>query len=66
MKNYNLYDWFVHQCETASFRANEKEEKERAQRIILSSFVKKIADIAMEDGLETLLMLSKEIENGTK
>lgn len=67
MKDYNLYEWFVDQCDSASSRAIEDKEKERAQRLILSSFVKKIADIAMEDGFESLLMLSKEIEgNGTQ
>jgi hypothetical protein len=67
MKDYKLYEWFVDQCDSASSKVTKDEEKERAQRLILSSFVKKISDIAMEDGYETLLMLSKEIEgNGSK
>lgn len=58
----SLYEWFCHQCDTASSQVKTDEDRERAQKLILSSFVKKIADIAMNDGLESLLMLSKEIE----
>ena len=61
MKDYEIYDWFCHQCDVDV----KEEDRERAQRLVLSSLVKKITDIAMEDGIESLLMLSKEIENGT-
>lgn len=61
MKN-SLYEWFCDQCNTASSQIINDEDRERAQRLILSSLVKKIADIAMNDGLDSLLMLSKEIE----
>jgi len=62
MKDYKIYDWFCHQCDVDV----KEEDRERAQRLVLSSLVKKITDIAMEDGVDSLLMLSKEIENGTK
>ena len=62
MKDYEIYDWFCHQCDVDV----KEEDRERAQRLVLSSLVKKITDIAMEDGVDSLLMLSKEIENGTK
>lgn len=58
----DLYEWFCSQCNTASAQIKNDEDRERAQKLILSSFVKKIADIAMNDGLDSLLMLSKEIE----
>jgi hypothetical protein len=61
--NYNLYEWFCDQCNSASNQIKTDEDRERAQKLILSSFVKKISDIAMNDGLETLLLLSKEIED---
>lgn len=61
-KDYEIYDWFCKQCEVEV----KEEDRERAQRLVLSSLVKKITDIAMNDGLDSLLMLSKEIENGTK
>jgi hypothetical protein len=59
----DLYKWFCDQCDTASKQIKADEDRERAQKLILSSFVKKIADIAMNDGLDSLLMLSKEIES---
>jgi len=59
----DLYEWFCSQCNTASNQIKSDEDRERAQKLILSSFVKKIADIAMNDGLDSLLMLSKEIES---
>lgn len=62
MKDYEIYDWFCKQCNVDV----KEEDRERAQRLVLSSLVKKITDIAMEDGVDSLLMLSKEIENGTK
>lgn len=62
MKDYEIYDWFCNQCDVDV----KEEDRERAQRLVLSSLVKKITDIAMEDGVDSLLMLSKEIENGTK
>lgn len=62
MKN-DLYKWFCDQCNAASSQIKDKEDIERAQKLILSSFVKKIADIAMNDGLDSLLLLSKQIEN---
>ena len=61
MKDYEIYDWFCKQCNVDV----KEEDRERAQRLVLSSLVKKITDIAMEDGIESLLMLSKEIENET-
>lgn len=64
MKN-DLYKWFCDQCDVATKQIKEDEDRERAQKLILSSFVKKIADIAMNDGLESLLMLAKDIENET-
>ena len=62
MKDYEIYDWFCKQCNVDV----KEEDRERAQRLVLSSLVKKITDIAMEDGVDSLLMLSKEIENGIK
>ena len=62
MKEYKIYDWFCKQCDVEV----KEEDRERAQRLVLSSLVKKITDIAMEDGLESLLMLSKEIEGAAK
>jgi hypothetical protein len=59
----DLYEWFCGQCNAASNQIKTDEDRERAQKLILSSFVKKIADIAMNDGLDSLLMLSKEIES---
>lgn len=59
----NLYEWFCTQCNFASGQVKTDEDRERAQKLILSSLVKKIADIAMNDGLDSLLMLSKEIES---
>ena len=59
----DLYEWFCSQCNTASTQIKTDEDRERAQKLILSSFVKKIADIVMNDGLDSLLMLSKEIES---
>lgn len=61
--NYNLYEWFCDQCNVASSQIKSDEDRERAQKLILSSFIKKVADIAMSDGLESLLLLSKEIES---
>ena len=61
-KGDTIYDWFCKQCDIDV----KEEDRERAQRLVLSSLVKKITDIAMEDGVDSLLMLSKEIENGTK
>ena len=61
MKDYDIYHWFCKQCDVDV----KEEDRERAQRLVLSSLVKKITDIAMEDGIESLLMLSKEIENET-
>ena len=60
-KDYKIYDWFCKQCDVDV----KEEDRERAQRLVLSSLVKKITDIAVNDGLDSLMMLSKEIENGT-
>lgn len=64
MKN-DLYKWFCDQCNTAMTQVKTDEDRERAQKLILSSFVKKVTDIAMNDGLESLLMLAKDIEGET-
>lgn len=64
MKN-DLYKWFCEQCDVAMSQIKTDEDRERAQKLILSSFVKKVADIAMNDGLDSLLMLAKEIESET-
>ena len=50
MKDYEIYDWFCHQCDVDV----KEEDRERAQRLVLSSLVKKITDIAMEDGVDSL------------
>ena len=61
----NMYSWFCEQCNAASNQIKTDEDRERAQKLILSSFVKKVADIAMNDGLDSLLMLAKDIESET-
>lgn len=61
----DLYKWFCEQCDVAMNQIKTDEDRERAQKLILSSFVKKIADIAMNDGLDSLLMLAKDIESET-
>lgn len=61
----DLYKWFCEQCDTAMKQIKTDEDRERAQKLILSSFVKKVADIAMNDGLDSLLMLAKDIESET-
>lgn len=59
----DLYEWFCDQCDVASKQIKTDEDRERAQKLILSSLVKKITDIAMNDGLDSLLLLSSQIES---